>query len=121
MKRSTYRIDDSGLRLTSSGRRILIAVIIALLLIAVAFALTDTAGATTMDGNKGGCGRGNMWYGLACTVTDSGQGYVSGTCKFGLWFSRVATARAFRLDQSVKVNGCEGLGGELYAPIRISR
>jgi hypothetical protein len=72
-------------------------------------------------GNKGGCGRGNMRSGVACTVTDAGAGFVSGTCQNGLWFSRVSTARTFCLDQAVKVNGCEGLGGELYAPIRISR
>jgi hypothetical protein len=72
-------------------------------------------------GNKAGCGRANMRYGVACTVTDAGNGFVSGTCQNGLYFSRVSTARTFRLGQAVKVRGCEGLGGELYAPIRISR
>lgn len=71
-------------------------------------------------GNQGGCGRGNMRSGVACTVTDAGAGFVSGTCQNGLWFSRVSTARTFCLEKGGKVNGCEGLGGELYAPIRIS-
>lgn len=89
------------------------------LLIVLASAIS--ANATPLTGNRGGCGRGNMWYGLSCTVTDTGPGFVSGTCQFGFWFSRVSTARTFRLDQSVKVNGCEGLNDELYAPIRIYR
>lgn len=74
-------------------------------------------------GNRGGCGRRgeNMRYGVACNITDAGVGFVSGACEDGLWFSRVATRRTFRLDQAVRVDGCEGLGSELYAPIRISR
>ncbi len=62
-----------------------------------------------------------MRYGISCTVTDAGVGFVSGTCDFGYWFSRVSTKRTFRLDQPVRVNGCEGSGSELYAPIRISK
>jgi hypothetical protein len=74
-------------------------------------------------GNLGGCGHNgrNLRYNIACTVTDAGQGFVSGTCDYGYWFSRVSTRRTFTLDQAVTVNGCEGLGSELYAPIRISR
>jgi hypothetical protein len=41
--------DDPGLRLTPAGRRVLIAVIVAGLLIAFAFALTDRAGATSPE------------------------------------------------------------------------
>lgn len=76
-----------------------------------------------LPGNQGGCGHNNenMRYGIACNVTDAGVGFVSGTCKSGYWFSRVATRRTFRLDQAVTVNGCEGLKHELYAPIHVSR
>jgi len=113
--------NDPGLKLTPLGRRVaLIALIVGTLLLA-AWALSGHAEAAPAAGNKGGCGRGNMWYGLACIVTDTGPGFVSGTCQFGHWFSRVSTRRTFRLDQPVTVSGCEGLGGELYAPIRISR
>jgi hypothetical protein len=65
-----------------------------MLLAAVAF--SDHAGATTLAGNRGGC-------------------------EHGYWFSRVATARTFRIGQIVTARGCEGLHHELYAPIRISR
>ncbi len=93
--------------------------IIALCVLLLAIASTAIAAPTA--GNKGGCGKDNrnMVYNVACTVTDSGPGFVSGTCAYGYWFSRVSTARIFRLDQRVTVRGCEGLGGELYAPIRI--
>jgi hypothetical protein len=98
-------------------------VIVMALFLALFLAIVLPAGASAepLAGNKGGCGRGNMRYGVACTVTDAGPGFVSGTCVYGYWFSRVATARTFRLDQSVTVNGCLGEGGELYAPIRVSR
>ena len=73
------------------------------------------------SGNKGGCAKANQVTNLACTVTDAGPGFVSGTCRFGFWFERVATARTFKIDQAVRVNGCLGLNNELYAPIRISK
>ena len=94
-----------------------------LLVALVLLSVSAAAYAAPAAGNGGGCGHGNrnMVYGVACTVTDAGTGFVSGTCEYGLWFSRVATARTFRPEQAVSVNGCEGLGGELYAPIRISR
>lgn len=78
----------------------------------VLLSFTGAADAAPVAGNKGGCGHGNrnMVYGVACTVTDAGTGFVSGTCEYGLWFSRVATARTFRPEQAVSVNGCEGLG-----------
>lgn len=113
--------NDPGLSLSPTARRVLLGALISGILLALVITLAQPAGATPMAGNRGGCGRGNMWYGLACTVTDAGAGFVSGTCEFGLWFSRVSTARTFRLQQAVTVNGCEGLGSELYAPIRISR
>lgn len=74
-------------------------------------------------GNRGGCGRNgrNLRTRVQCNVTDAGRGFVSGACVDGLWFSRVATARTFRIGDRVVVRGCEGLYGELYAPISISR
>ena len=65
--------------------------------------------------------------GLPCTVTAFTPGYVSGTCDGGLTFSRVRTARTFRDQQSVTVQGCIGgaNGWTLTSapgwPLRISR
>ena len=119
----THITSDPGLRIRPERRRLLIVLIIIGLLIALAVALTDKASAAPVAGNRGGCGyhNRNMVYGVACTVTDTGRGFVSGTCDYGYWFSRVSTLRTFRLDQAVRVNGCEGLNQELYAPIRIYR
>jgi len=75
--------------------------------------------ASPLPGNKGGCGRNNWWTGLSCTVTDAGNGFVSAHCEHGLWFSRQNTARSFRLQQNIRVAGCENEGGEL-APVRIA-
>jgi len=103
------------------GRRErLIAVIIIGCLILLALVLTDRADASQLAGNKGGCGTGNMIT-LSCNVSDAGQGFVSGKCEYGHWFSRVSTARVFTIGQVVTARGCEGLNGELYAPIRISK
>ncbi len=112
--------NELGLTLTPRAKLALIAIIIIGSALILALALTDPAGAQTLDGNKGGCATRNQWKGLACTVTDAGVGFVSGTCEFGFWFARVPTARTFRLDQAVTVNGCLGLANELYAPIRIT-
>lgn len=76
--------------------------------------------AMPVSGNKGGCGRGNMIT-LSCNVSDAGPGFVSGKCEYGHWFSRVSTARTFRVGQIVTARGCAGLNSELYAPIRISK
>jgi hypothetical protein len=76
--------------------------------------------AAPLAGNRGGCGRHNMTT-ATCNVSDAGNGFVSGDCEYGYWFSRVATARTFRVGQIVIAYGCEGLNQELYAPIRISK
>jgi hypothetical protein len=99
----------------------LVASSLALALLIVA-ATTEAAPAT---GNRGGCAEGNKIRGLACTVTDFRPGFVAGTCDGGFWFSAVRTARTWRLDQAVTVQGCimararlEGVAGW---PLRISR
>ena len=87
-------------------------------------ASAKTAGlAAPAEGNKGSCGyrNSNMRYGLTCNVSDAGPGFVSGKCAYGYWFSRVSTARTFRIGEIVTVNGCEGLKKQIYAPIRISK
>jgi hypothetical protein len=79
--------------------------------------------AAPASGNLGGCGyrNRNMRYGVSCEVSDAGPGFVSGNCVYGYWFSRVSTRRTFTVGQAVSVDGCEGTGSELYAPIRISK
>lgn len=79
--------------------------------------------AASAAGNRGGCGHNNrnMRYGLTCNVSDAGPGFVSGICAYGYWFSRVSTSRTFSLDQALIVDGCEGIGSELYAPITIRK
>lgn len=76
-------------------------------------------------GNRGGCAEGNKIWGLACAVTDFRPGYVAGVCDGGFWFSEVRTARTFRLDQAVTVQGCIMLADRLEGvagwPLRISR
>jgi hypothetical protein len=123
------KTDDPGLRLTPTGQRLLWAAIIIGLLIAIGWALTDTADAAPNHfptaGNKDGCAAGNRWRGLACTVADAGPGWVSGDCDFGLWFGRTPTARTFKMGQAITVQGCEAMAGELFSakgwPLRISR
>lgn len=83
-------------------------------------ALTLTTFTASNAGNRGGCGRGNMTT-VTCNVSDAGSGFVSGDCEYGYWFSRISTARTFRVGQVVTARGCEGLNGELYAPLRISK
>lgn len=101
-------------------RRLFVLIVLIALTIIICWVLTDTVGAAPLNGNRGGCAARNVVT-VQCEVSDSGPGYVSGNCAYGYWFSRVSTARAFRIGAAVTVRGCEGLGGELYAPIRISR
>jgi hypothetical protein len=98
---------------------IIIGLLLGFMLLAVV-AFTDHAGATALEGNRGGCGRNNMTT-VTCNISDSGIGWVSGACKWGYWFSHVATRRTFRVGQMVTAYGCAGQNQELYAPIRISR
>ena len=116
---------NPGLRLSPRGKRVWLIIIIVSLLIAVALALTDTADAATLAGNGGGCAAGNRWRGLACTVSDSGNGWVSGVCDFGLSFGPTNSARTFVPGKPIIVQGCEGMDGELFSargwPLRISR
>jgi hypothetical protein len=76
-------------------------------------------------GNRGGCAPGNKIRGLAYTITDFTPGRVSGTCDGGFWFANVRTARTWRLDTPVTVQGCIGSGQRLTsAPgwaLRISK
>ena len=95
----------------------IVALVLALALLIIAVVAADAA---PLAGNKGGCGRGNLIT-LTCNVSDAGPGFVSGSCDWGHYFSRVATSRTFRIGQVVTVRACEGLGQELYAPIRITR
>ena len=79
----------------------------------------------TSAGNRGGCAPANQWRGLACTITDYRPGYVSGKCDGGLWFKDVRTARVWRQDTPVTVQGCEYEGWQLDSapgfPLRISK
>ena len=76
-------------------------------------------------GNRGGCAASNKMRGLACTITDFAPGRVSGICDGGFWFANVRTARTWRLDTPVTVQGCIGSGQQLTsAPgwaLRISK
>ena len=110
--------DSWGWRERAGAIGIIVAAIIVLLLIATAH--VDAAPAA---GNRGGCGyrNSNMRYGISCNVSDAGPGFVSGKCDYGYWFSRVSTARTFRIGEIVTVNGCEGLKKQLYAPITIRK
>jgi hypothetical protein len=110
--------DPWGPRARARG---LLALIVIGIILLVIWACTDTAGAAPLAGNQGGCGKGNQWYRVPCTVTDAGVGFVSGTCDYGLWFKDVPTRRTFWPDELVTVRACEFMGGELAAPISISR
>ncbi len=104
-----------------SNRRsfLFLAIACALLALVLILLMGHTAYGEDLAGNKGGCGRNNLIT-VSCTVTDSGVGFVSGTCEFGYWFSRVSTGRTFPNGRGVTARGCIGLNQELYAPIRIS-
>lgn len=88
-------------------------------------AVTLSAFGASSAGNRGGCAEGNKMRGLACVVTAFEPGYVSGTCDGGFWFSKVRTARTFRLDATVTVQGCIMADDRLTSapgwPLRISR
>ena len=79
----------------------------------------------TSAGNAGGCAEGNKWRGLACVISAYRPGYVSGTCDGGLWFADVRTARVWRQDTPVTVQGCEYERLQLDSapgfPLRISK
>jgi hypothetical protein len=121
MKRSSYRTVDPGLLDDDHPlwRALLVLIIVLVALLVLAFVWPPPGEAAPLAGNKGGCGRDNL-IAVSCTVTDSGVGFVSGTCEFGYWFSRVSTGRTFPIGRGVTARGCIGLDRELYAPIRIS-
>lgn len=91
--------------MTTRRRALRIIGIIVLLALAVAIALTDHTGATTLAGNRGGCSVQSRRYDLVCTVQDAGVGWVSGSCTYGEWFL-AQTARTFVPGEPVTATGC---------------
>lgn len=106
-------------------RAVAIGIIIGIVIVLAILITADPVGAAPLGGNRGGCAEENKWYMLPCVITDTGVGWVSGTCTAGYWFGHVPTRRTFTLDQPVHVKGCEGPGSEIYSapgwPVRISK
>lgn len=116
---------DPGISLTPAGKRVAVIALILGIIIALALVLANSASAAPLAGNRGGCAEGNKWRMIPCVVSDFRPGFVSGTCAAGLWFKDAPTRRTFRLDQPVRVQGCEYMNWQLASapgwPLRITR